>query len=313
MNIELALDARATLAEAPFWEPRSKTLYWVDIERGELHLFSPATGVDRSIALGQMVGTVVPRRQGGAVVALHHGFALLELETETLTPLADPNQGDDDLRFNDGKCDPAGRFWAGTISLARAEGTSALFRLDPPHAAADRTSSPEDARPTTDGANLHWPVHRMLDGLSNSNGLAWSLDSRTMYHIDSPTFQVTAMDFDVDSGTIDNRRVVIEVDPKLGKPDGMTIDAEGMLWIARFRGGCVQRWDPAEGKLLQQIDLPVSNVTACAFGGDELDELYVTTARAGLDEQQLAAQPAAGGIYRLRPGVGGVALPLFAG
>jgi len=286
MEVTLIFDARAELAEAPFWDATSGTLYWVDIMRGELHLFDPVTLTDRRITLGQMVGTVVPRVESGVALAMEDGFARLELESETLSEIALPERGNDDVRFNDGKCDPAGRFWAGTISHSRTPGAAALYRLDP------------DGR-----------AHRVLDGLTNSNGIAWSLDGRTMYHIDSPTLEVTAFDFDVASGEIAGRRTVIETNPDDGKPDGMTIDAEGMLWIAQFRGGCVQRWDPTNGTVLARIDLPVSNVTACAFGGPGLDELYITTARAGLSEEQLASQPTAGGIFRTRPGLRGVALP----
>lgn len=290
MDADLWLDAKSTLGEGPFWDVPGATLYWVDIERGRLHLLDPATLTDRTIELGQRVGAVVPRRESGVVLALEDGFGLLELESETFTVLASPERGNNDVRFNDGKCDPAGRFWAGTMSLSRTEGAAALYRLD------------------TDGR-----ARKMLDGLTNSNGIAWSLDGRTMYHIDTPTCQVSAFDFDVATGEIAGRRPVIHVEPEQGKPDGMTIDGEGMLWIAHFRGACVRRWDPTSGAMLAQVDLPVSNVTACAFGGPDLDELYITTARTGLTEEELAEQPAAGGLFRARPGVAGVELPHFAG
>jgi sugar lactone lactonase YvrE len=290
MPVDLILDTKAVLGEGAIWDARAQRLYWVDIRPGHLHVFNPADGNDGVFEVGQMVGTVVPRARGGVMLALEHGFAAFDLTTGRLTPWHDPEEHLPRNRFNDGKCDPAGRFWAGTISLDREPGVASLYCLEP------------------DGQ-----VRRVLQGVTNSNGIAWSLDGATLYYIDTPTQQVTAFDYELASGRIENPRTAISVAPDLGKPDGMTIDAEGMLWIAHWDGGCVGRWDPGTGRLLQTLAVPARRVTSCAFGGPSLEDLYITTARVGLTEAELALTPHAGGLFRARPGVRGVPAFEFAG
>lgn len=290
MNPELVLDARATLGEGAIWDSREQRLYWVDIEPGRLHVFYPSQGTDLAFELGEMVGTVVPRKGGGVMLALQRGFAAFNLKTGELTRWSDPEAHLPRNRFNDGKCDPAGRFWAGTISLDREPCAASLYCMD------------------TDGR-----VQTMLKGVTNSNGIAWSLDGTAMYYINTPTRRVTQFDYDSTSGRIANPRNVIIIPLNEGKPDGMTIDSEGMLWIAMWGGGCVGRWDPRTGTQLDIVRVPAMRVTSCAFGGEKLDELYITTARTGLSEFELADQPHAGGLFRTRPGVAGVAAFEFAG
>ncbi len=290
MEVELVLDAKAVLGEGALWHAPSQRLFWVDIERHEVHVLDPATGSDRGIDIGQKVSTIVVRRSGGLVMAVQHGFATLDLETEQVGVLCEPESPRADTRFNDGKCDPAGRFWAGTMSLTRTRGAANLWRLDP------------DLR-----------VECMLDDVTTSNGIVWSLDHRTMYYIDTPTRRVTAFDYVVETGGIANRRDVVLFPEGAGSPDGMAIDARGMLWIAQFRAGRVSCWDPVGGTMLQAVDLPVTKVTSCAFGGPNLDELYITTARIDLTEEELSHQPHAGGLFRVRPGVQGVGSFEFAG
>lgn len=288
--MELILDAKATLGEGPVWDARRQVLLWVDIEAGRLHEFDPATGHNRTIELGQRVGAVVPRARGGVMLAMQRGFASLDPATEAITFWADPEAHLPNNRFNDGKCDPRGRFWAGTISLDRRPGAASLYCLEP------------------DGT-----VRTMLRGVTNSNGIAWSLEQDTLYYIDTPTRQVTAFDYEPRTGTIDHPRAVITIPPDSGKPDGMTIDAEGMLWIALWDGGCVGRWDPRTGRLLERLAVPARRVTSCAFGGPDLGDLYITTARVGLSERELSEQPGAGGLFRARPGVRGVVAFAFQG
>ncbi len=290
MQAELLLDAKANLGEGPIWHAPSQRLYWVDINRNEVHVFNPVDGTDRVIDVGQKVGAVVVRRSGGLLLALHHGLAFLDMASEQVTILCDPEADLADNRFNDGKCDPAGRFWVGTMSLARQPGTANLWRLDP-----DLT------------------VHHMLANVTTSNGIVWSLDHRTMYYIDTPTRQVAAFDYEAETGHIANRRVVVNFPDGAGSADGMTIDARGMLWIAHFRGGRVSCWNPATGATLQAIEVPAQKVTACAFGGPNLDDLYITTARIDLTEEEQRAQPYSGGLFVARPGVPGVESFEFAG
>jgi len=284
--VDLVLDAKARLGEGPIWHARAGVLYWLDIENGEVHVFDPATGNDRMVNVGQQVGTIVPRARGGVMLAAAKGFASLDLATGALAIVANPEPGTGN-RFNDGKCDPAGRFWAGTIGKT---GSANVYRLD-----ADLRS------------------HRMIEGITCSNGIAWSLDRRTMYYIDTPVSAVVAYDYDDATGAIANKRVAVAIPKEHGYPDGMTMDAEGMLWIGMWDGGAVKRWDPGTGRLLDAIQLPADRVTACAFGGAKLDTLYITTAWTGLADAERARQPLAGGLFRCTPGVTGLPAPEFAG
>jgi sugar lactone lactonase YvrE len=297
LTAELVLDAKVLLGEGPWWNARTGQLYWVDIEGCAVHVFDAVTGKDRRIDVGQMAGCVVGRKSGGVVVALQTGFYALDLETEELTPLVDPERHLPENRFNDGKCDSRGRFWAGTTRVAHDQQVGSLYRLD-----ADLT------------------VHRQLSDVWISNGLAWSSDDRTMYFIDSPTGQVVAFDFDADAGAIrgnKKRRLVIEIPKGGGSPDGMTIDEEGMLWIALWDGWRVIRVNPASrserGAIIDEIKLPVARPTSCCFGGANLDELYITTASTRMPAEALAKQPLAGGLFRCKPGVKGMPMVEFAG
>jgi sugar lactone lactonase YvrE len=284
-SVELVLDAKADLGEGPLWDAKRQVLYWVDMFRGELHIYDPVSGRDRAITVGQRVNTVVPRRSGGVMLAGEHGFASLDLETEHFEIVACPEGGLPGLGFNDGKCDPAGRFWAGT--WPKPDGS--LYRLDP-----------------------DLSVHRMLEGVRVSNGIAWSLDGKTMYYIDSVLYRVDAFDYDLATGEIENRRVAFDIPKEMGGPDGMTIDSEGMLWVALFNGFKVTRWDPVAGRLLQTLDMPALP-TSCAFGGPDLDQLYITTLRRWQDAETLERYPLTGGLFRADVGVTGIPAFEFAG
>jgi sugar lactone lactonase YvrE len=223
---------------------------------------------------------------GGFVAALQDGFwAVGDGPAERIAAVPEARPG---LRFNDGKCDPAGRFWAGTMAYDQAEGAGALYRLDP------------------DGL-----ARMVIDEVTISNGLAWSLDGRTMYYIDTPTQRVDAFPCDPVTGAVGDRRSEIHIPPEAGAPDGMTIDAEGGLWIALWGGSAVHRY--LDGRLEQVIELPVSQPTSCCFGGESMDELYVTSARQGLSAGRLRAETLAGALFRIRPGVRGLAPAVFAG
>ncbi|MFA5057107.1 MAG: SMP-30/gluconolactonase/LRE family protein [Opitutaceae bacterium] len=289
---ELVLDARALIGEGAIWNTALQRLHWIDIYGRRVFTYDPATGANRAHDVGQNVGTVVPRARGGLMLALHEGFAGFDPDTGRVTLLPRPPEHDPAVvRFNDGKCDPAGRFWAGTMALAKGpKPLGKVYRLD------------------ADGS-----MHVMFRDAGTSNGIAWSLDRRLLYYIDTPLVRVDAFDYDDATGAIAGRRPVITIPPGMGRPDGSTMDAEGMLWVAMWDGGRVTRWNPRTGELLQTVRLPVTLVTSCAFGGPDLDTLYITSARHGLTDQQLAAQPLAGGLFKIKPGVCGVPAPAYQG
>ncbi|MFC1960357.1 SMP-30/gluconolactonase/LRE family protein [Chloroflexota bacterium] len=290
-QVELVLDAQAVLGEGPLWDEREKKLYWVDIVSQALHIYDPAAEENKTYDVDQMVGTVVLSETGGVLLAVQNGFARYDCATEELAILVDPEADKPANRFNDGKCDPGGRFWAGTMDVTAAvPRKGGLYRLDP-----------------------DMSVHTMLTEVSISNGIVWTADHKTMYFNDSIPGTVTAFDFDNETGSISKPRIVIQVPEKMGVPDGMAIDSEGLLWIAHFFGGAVHRWNPNTGKVLETIELPATNPTACAFGGANLDELYITTARDSLSEEQLTQEPHSGGLFRVKTDVMGTVSHRFKG
>lgn len=289
-SLELAVDAKAELGEGPVWYEKEQRLYWVDILKKQLHWHEPENGTNGSVTLDQYVGAAAVRESGGFVLAMTNGFYTLAADMKTLTSIADPETEKPENRFNDGKCDPAGRFWAGTMSLTDAANEGALYCLDTDLSVTSKRS----------------PV-------STSNGLTWSPDETTMYYIDSPTRKIIALDYDVNNGEIRNPRTVVEIERGGATPDGMTIDCEGMLWIAEWDGGRVGRWNPENGELLSVVEVPAARATSCMFGGPDLHDLYITTARTGLSEKQLESTPQAGGLFRFRTNVQGIPAYTFKG
>jgi sugar lactone lactonase YvrE len=280
----IVIDAKAKLGEGPSWDQRFQRLFWVDIEGFQLHIYDPSTCTDRTIEVGEHIGAVVPYLKNKVIVALISGLYCLDIETGAKVLIHDPEEGKLGNRFNDGKCDPTGRFLAGTMSLNGEHAQGALYSL------------------STKGN-----VSLLVDKASISNGLAWSADHRTMYYIDTPTLEVVSFDYDVAQGTIRNKQLVARLDESEGYPDGMTIDAEGMLWVARWGGKRVSRIHPAHGEVIAEVSLPVNCVTSCAFGGEHLDELYITTAQ----DNDSADQPLAGGLFMVKTGVRGTLTSYF--
>lgn len=321
------LETRSELGEGAFWDDHAGVLYWIDILRGEIHRYDSASGadsaVDRAVSLGAPCGTVVPRASGGLVAALPTGLVHVdpdwgheeagheaatdppprltgtgEAERRTLpirpnvetTPLLALEADRENTRANDGKCDPQGRLWQGTMGFDSEGAAGALYRID-----------------------CKRQVTREVSDIRISNGLCWDSQARRMYYIDTPTQRVDTFDFDPTTGSIENRRAAIQVDTELGSPDGMTIDENGHLWIAMWDGAAVTHWDPQSGELLAVYELPVSRVTSCAFGGTARRTLYVTTASAGLSSETLVEQPLAGSLFALDPGVSGPTMAQFCG
>lgn len=272
---ELAIESQALVGECPCWHQEKQLLYWVDILKKQFHIHNPKTEKNLTINVGEFIAGVAPRNNGEVILGLQSGLASLNLETEEISILARPEDYTPSHRFNDGKCDPVGRFLAGTMAVDETEGAGSLYSLD-----------------------KHLHVRKLLDNLSISNGMGWSPDYSTMYLIDSPTQKVFAFDYDVTTGNISNQRVAVTI-PE-GFPDGMTVDTEGNIWVALWAGFKVTRWNPYTGKLLQSISVPAPNVTSCAFGGSNLKELYITTARKDLNEAALNLYPHAGSVFRVK-------------
>lgn len=285
-DVELVVDARAKLGEGPVWDAAEGVLWWLDIMAGAIHRFDPGTGADTSVGAEQPVTAMVPRASGGFVATVADGYAELDPAAGTVKPFAPITIPDEQpMRMNDGKCDPQGRFWAGTMTFDFTPG-AALYRLE-----ADRSVRP------------------ILTDVKLSNGLGWSPDGTTMYYIDTMQHGVDAFDFDPATGDISGRRRVIEIDESIGLPDGMCVDAEGCIWVAMFNGSAVRRWAP-DGTPDAVIELPVAQVTCPVFGGEDLGDLYITTAAEGIAPDPT---PGAGGLFRVRPGVSGLPTNAFAG
>ena len=281
----------ACLGEGSLWHPQTQRLFWVDIMGQTVFIFDPKSGENRGINVGADVGTVVSRKSGGVMLGVKGGFARLDRETEAIEEIAMVEIDLPNNRFNDGKCDPAGRFWAGSMAYDFAEGAGSLYCMD---------------------RNLS--VRKVLSNVSISNGLVWTADQAVFYYIDSLTFQIAAFDYDVATGEIANRRVVVELPEDVGFLDGMSIDANGNLWVAIYRAGQVRCWDPATGELLDTVEAPGAKlITSCAFGGPKLNELYITSASNGLTEQDKEEQPLAGSLFRAELDVAGVPAFEFAG
>ena len=280
---ELVLDTQSTLGEGSLWNYKTGELMWVDIKKEILNIYNPATGYNKEMFTGQMIGTVVPTESGNALVALQNGIYHFNIETGAKKLLVDPEADLPGNRFNDGKCDPSGRFWAGTISLSGEKEVAALYRFDP-----DTT------------------IHKMVDKVTISNGIVWSADKTKMYYIDTPTQKVMAYDYDDATGEISNSAVAVNVPTEMGSPDGMTIDENDNLWVALWGGSAVGCWNPVTGELIDKIEVPAKNITSCAFGDEDMGTLYITSAREATSNEELEKWPHAGGVFKYRPGVKGV-------
>lgn len=274
------LRARARLGEGPAWDEAAGVLWWVDVWDYRVHRFDPGTGHDTYFDVGEAAAFAVPAR-GGAVVGLRQRVVRLDAATGRMETLAEvPGLGARE-RINDGKCDPRGRLWFGTQS--KEEGAASLWRLD--------------------GGKLQ----RMAGGLTIANGLAWSPDERTFYLSDSPAQRIYAHPFDVEGGTVGERRVFADLSGGDGFPDGAATDAEGCLWSAQWDGGCVIRFG-ADGREVERLRLPAPQVTSCAFNGREL---YVTTAQVGLSDERIEEAWESGDLFRARVDAPGVPVSPF--
>ncbi len=288
-EISLVVDCKNKLGEGPVWDVSEQSLYWVDIEKGQLHRYAPATGAIKRWTLPERIGSFALRSRGGIVCALASGFAFFEPDSGQVEWIAKPEAGIPQNRFNDGKCDRKGRFWAGTMNERDGGRTGALYRLD-----ADLT------------------VHRMEASIGISNSLAWSPDNRRLYFADTQDRAIFVYDYDHASGAVADRRLFASTENDPGSPDGSTVDSEGYLWNAQWDGWRLVRYAP-DGRVDRIVELPVQRPTSCAFGGPDLRVLYVTSAIWDLEGDALRDQPWAGGVLALDVGVAGLPEVRFAG
>lgn len=276
-KVEPVLKYQCILGEGPVWDPTNARLLWVDILNGEIHQWFPNNGIHKTFKAEQYIGAVALTNSKEVIAACQKGFYKINLESKVMSPIFNPESQLPNNRFNDGKCDPAGRFLAGTMSMSNVPQAGKLYALEADHS-----------------------VRVKIDQVTCSNGMAWSADSRTFYYIDTGLREVAAFDYNLKEGSLHNKKVIISIPREEGIPDGMTIDRDGMLWVALWNGGKVNRYDPKTGKLLLQIALPVSLVTSCTFGGRDLTDLYITSASTGLNERDLEKQPLAGSLFVIK-------------
>jgi sugar lactone lactonase YvrE len=286
---ECVLDVKASLGECPVWSADDQALYWVDINAPSLNRYDPATRANTVWPMPESIGCFALRARGGFVAALRGGFWAVDRNGRLERKMVDAPYDTKHHRFNDGRVDPQGRLWAGSMNEKRDANTAHLYRLD------------SDSKLTG-----------MIGDIMISNGLAFSPDGRTLYHADTPTRTVHAYDFDGATGAIANRRVFARFAGETDRPDGAAVDRDGCYWSAFYRGGKVVRISPA-GALLAEYPLPALCPTMCAFGGPDLRTLYVTSARQMRDDAELARLPLSGGIFAMRVDTPGEAEPKFAG
>ena len=282
--MELLYDTKATLGEGPVWDERTGTLYWIDILNKRIY-----ANRDVFLESDETIGCHALRKNGGLIFTKRASVWTCEPDSSNLTLVHALTDEPANNRFNDGKCDPRGRFLAGTMDMGETAPNGSLYSFD---------------------GNS---VTKLFCNVTISNGLAWSPDYKTLYYIDTPSHEVKAFDYDLENGATGNVRVVITISESLGHPDGMTSDTQGNLWIAMWGGAKVTKWNPNTGQLLEQIPVPAKNVSSCVFGGKNMNELFLTSARVGLDEDTLRQYPLTGGVFRLETNVEGMPSFEFAG
>jgi L-arabinonolactonase len=291
IEIKCLVEAKDILGEGVIWNVNEQALYWCDNLKSNIQRYDPATGKHRVWPMPEEVGSFVFRKKGGLCAAMKSGFAFIDdLDNLEVSYIIDPEPNSPQTRMNDGKCDRRGRFWCGSMDANLKDPLAALYKLEP---------------------NL--TCHKMDDGIICSNGMAWSPDDKTMYFADTRAESVFAYDYDINDGTISNKRIFISTADMPGRTDGATVDVEGNYWFAHIHGSKILKYDPA-GNILQAIDVPVIQPTMCTFGGKGLDVLYVTSATKFMQPGEDKIQPLAGSLFAIYGlGAQGIAEPLFGG
>ena len=286
--VEIALDIKAELGEGALWNYRTQELYWVDINGKKLHIYNPLTKQNNSFTTPSKIGTVVPKNEDEVLIALEDGVYVMDLNTGNTALFSNMASVLPNSRLNDGKCDSSGKFWVGSMQNSQETGKANLYAI---------------------GATGTYDLK--IDNVTVSNGITWSLNETIMYYIDTPTSKIKAYDYNSTTGEISNGRVVVSIPTSLGFPDGMTIDAEGMLWVGMWNGNAVIRFNPITGNVMSKIEIPAHNITSCAFGGENLETLYITTASIDMTAAEKVMYPKAGAIFKVNPGVKGVNCNFF--
>ncbi len=287
-RVELLAAANNHLGEGPLWDHRTGSLYWLDITQSGFYCLAPADTAPRRIDLGRMGGSIhLTESPARMAVTSRDGLLCVNVDDGAVEIVGKPFALSDGVRFNDGKTDAAGRIWAGTMALDASSDVGELYCI----------RSGQDSEP-------------MLGVMTIPNGLAWPADGETLFHIDTPTQSLRAFAFDPAAGALGSPRIACAFPQDWGAPDGMCIDSEDMVWIAFWGGACVRRINPRNGDLLDRIDLPAPHVTSCCLGGEDLRDLYITSARQGLDPAALAAAPQSGSVFRVRVAIPGRPEPI---
>ena len=285
---ELCYEIKSKLGEGAFWDHQEQRLYWIDIEGKKVHLFDPVKKTNITFDTPSRIGTIVPKNKEEAVIALEDGIYMMNTSNGQMTLLSDVEAEMTYNRFNDGKCDPNGNLWIGSMHLDQSAPKANLYKVD------------QKGKTT-----------KMLDSVTISNGIVWTKDKSTMYYIDTPTGHIRAFDYDAATSTISNERIAVIIPASLGFGDGMTIDAEDKLWLGLWNGNAVARFDPISGELMEKIEVPAHNVTSCSFGGNNFDTLFITTSSLDMTESEKEKFPLAGSLFVVKPGVVGVAGNFF--
>ena len=289
VDIKCVWEEPAILGEGPLWVARENAVYWVDIVSKKLHRYALADGARRTWTFETEVTSLAARQQGGLVGTVRDGFAFIDLETHTIEPVASPETEMPDNRFNDGKVDEKGRYWAGSMDDGEKLVSGSLYRLDGDLA-----------------------LHKMDENYSITNGPTFSVDGKTLYHTDTAKRTIFAFNLSED-GAINAKRIFVQLEAEEeGYPDGMTVDSENCIWLAHFAGSRITRYSP-ESEIIEVISMPVPNITSCTFAGPDLDTMYITTARHLLSEEDIRKYPLSGSLFSCKPGVTGLPTALFAG
>lgn len=299
MNYEakLVLDAKAGIAETPIWHPEKKVLYWTDVFTGDFHIFNPVSQTDKVFKTDCMIGSAIPCEDGHVLLLLDSGLHLLNPETRQITKIVDVEPESDANRLNDGRCDAKGRVWFSTVSK--------LFGSD------DFT---EDMTGALYMVDTDLSLHKVVDGIHQLNGIGWSKDNRRMYVVDTYNFKLFSFDYNIETGQASGMSTAAQIPEEFSYADGLCIDDEDYVWIAHW-GGRLSKWNPVTGELVETVPMPVPHVTCCGFGGDAFNELYITTSKFGISEDDLNLSPLcmSGGLFRINPGVRGRETYMFKG